>query len=79
MGSILFLMELCVSVFDCRGVRRNRNPHWKWYKSRDRIPAWEGRRLELREWPVPPLPNKFCSAICRSKLSSQNPFELRVF
>ena len=35
--------------------------------------------MELREWPVPPLPWLFCSAICRGKLSSQNPFDLRVF
>ena len=43
------------------------------------MPAWEGRGLELKARSVPPLPDKFCSAICRSKLSSQNPFDLRVF
>lgn len=43
------------------------------------MPAREGRRSELKAWLVPPLPDEFCSAICRSKLSSQHPFELRVF
>ena len=42
------------------------------------LPAREGRVSELEAGPVPPLPWLFCSDICRSKLSSQNPSELRV-
>ena len=34
-------------------------------------------RIESTIGSAPPW--LFCSAICRSKLSSQNPFELRVF
>ena len=41
--------------------------------------AREGRGLELEAVSASPLPWLFCSAICRGKLSSQNPFELCVF
>ena len=43
------------------------------------MPAWEWHILELEAGPVPPLPWLFCSDICWSKLSSQNPFEIRFF
>ena len=41
--------------------------------------AQEGRGLELEAVLPMPLPWLFCSAICGGKLSSQNPFELRIF
>lgn len=53
-----FYVENDDCFFDCRGARAGITISIGIGKaSRNRMPAWEGRRLELREWQVPPLPD----------------------
>ena len=43
------------------------------------MPAREGHVSELEAVSVLPLPWLFCLDICRGKLSSRNPSEIRIF
>jgi len=79
MGSILFLLELCVCFYDCRGHVLEHQPSLILVSNQESSACPVGAWIGIVSMVGLPLPWLFCSDICRGKLSSQNPFEIRIF
>ena len=74
-----FLLELCVWFCDCRGHVSEQQPALILVSSQEASACPGEAWIGIVSMVGLPLPWLFCSDICRGKLSSQNPSELRVF
>ena len=79
MGSILFLLELCVCFYDCRGHVLEHQPSLILVSNQELSACPVGAWIGIVSMVSLPHPWLFCLGLCRGKLSEQNPFEIRIF